>query len=444
MTAVFNDTLRNAEDLAKIAEAERWIYTNKALLPKDIGPVAPGTISEPIRQKLAMIRDEMNARLMEREDVVDGALVSLVAQQHLVMIGPGGTGKSYLARVLFRHIADAHGFEAALDETSDPNDLFGPPNVKAMAELGITRRIPDGMLPCATHAFIDELMNANTPTKHALMPPLNERVFQTGGVAYPIPLRMMISGTNKLTAEPDEMAFLDRIHQLHVVDYVRDRDKQMEMVLGTVLRNSELGRGAQVTMAGDVITTVTLDELDRANKEIYSLDVPDDVAHAFFDLRDEIMYGAAGAQISDRRAGESMIAVLANAWLRGHQVVTIADLDILAHMWWNQFEQRTLVRSTVLSVTNPGESKAYDLIDEFDDALLELKNALADPDLDQMRKQASTVQAMTKVNNIHNAALAHLEESRRAGRSTTKLEEIIKRTEEYEAGVKREIFGIRK
>lgn len=439
MTTTLNTS---AADLEDIDAALRWITFNEKILPKKGSKYAEPTITESLRAKIVAIEEEMNAKVFEREDVIHGCWIARVAHQHVVMVGPGGTGKSYLARVFRSHISNGVWFETALDETSDPNDTFGPPDVKAMAELGITRRIPDGMLPCCTEAFIDEIMNANTPMMHSLMPPLNERLFMTGGKAYKIPLRMMISGTNKLTFEPDQAAFFDRLHQRHVVGYIKDRTNQMKMVYGSLLRNAELGRGGDVTMAADQPTTVTLEELDQANKESLSLNVPDHVAHAFFDLRDQIMLGEAKSEVSDRRAAETFLAVLANAWLRGHEEVQLGDLDILAAMWWSQFEQRIQVRNAVLAVTNPGERMAYILNDEFEEVQAETKDQLAAPELDDRRKRDIIVEATVRVKAINNNAENHLAETRAVGMPTARLEALIARLKQYNDDILQENFGI--
>lgn len=439
MTTALNTS---ASDLDDVPAAQRWIAFNEKILPRQIDSLPPRTISEDLRLKIARIEEEMNAQVFEREDVIHGAWISRVAQQHLVMVGPGGTGKSYLSRVFLSHIVGGSWFETAVDEATDLNEVFGAPDVKAMAELGITRRIPDGMLPCATDAFVDELMNANTPLKHAIMPPLNERLFMTGGKAHKIPLRMMISGTNKLTFDADEAAFFDRLHQRHIVGFIKDRTNQMKMIYGTVLRNAELGRGGNVTLAADQPTTVTIEELDRANQESLTLNVPDTVAHAFLDLRDEIMYGDSKVEISDRRAAESFLAVLANAWLRGHKDVEIGDLDILTSMWWSQFEHRTIVRSAVLAVTNPGERMAYDLIDEFEEIQAETKDQLASPDLDDRRKRDVVVQASMKAKDIKKRAEEHLAETEIAGLPTTRLEQVIARVTQYNTDILRDNYGI--
>ena len=64
-------------------------------------------ISADIQAKVANAIQEMNWIIKERADVIHGAWVACVAQEHLLMLGPGGSGKSFLVRGMVNHIADA-------------------------------------------------------------------------------------------------------------------------------------------------------------------------------------------------------------------------------------------------------------------------------------------------------------------------------------------------
>src|SRR5439155_1574373 len=49
------------------------------------------------RDVLRTIRDELQQVFLERTELIDGALVALVAAQHVLVIGPPGTAKSLFA-----------------------------------------------------------------------------------------------------------------------------------------------------------------------------------------------------------------------------------------------------------------------------------------------------------------------------------------------------------
>jgi MoxR-like ATPase len=408
--------------------------------PAVAAPVGPH-ITQDIRDRIVTIMDEQNSFIKERAEVIRGAWIAFVAQEHLLMLGPGGTGKSLLVRDAVSHITGSQYFEVAVDETTDPSQVFGPPDIKAMVEDGKTRRVPTGMLPEATHAFIDEFFNANGPLLHSIMPALNERVFHNNGQPSSIPLRSVLAGTNKLNADADQAALWDRIHLRYVVDYIADRKAQVDMVGDAIIRMAQNGRGTSTSMIGVQKTTVTLDELDTAHKEALSLDIPDPVLELFFDIRDELQNGSAKIQISDRRAVEGMAAVMANAWINNHTSVTVGDLDVLANMWWAVQDQAAAARGVILAATNPGEKAALDLLDSLDDLKKEVKQA-NDSDVDANRKKRVGVEAVKNADKLLGEAKNHLDKAKAAGTSVTRLEEVIGKTESFKIEVGKAIFGL--
>lgn len=396
---------------------------------------------EDVQLRVSQIISEMQADIKEREALTHDMWVAAVAQEHLLMLGPGGTGKSFIVRRMTSHIDGSVYFESAFDETTDPSQVFGPPDIKAMVEDGKTRRVVTGMLPEATHAFCDEFFNANGPLLHSLQPCLNERVFHNNGVPHAIPLRSMLAGTNKLNADADQAALWDRIHIRHIVDYVSDRQNQADLVGDAIARMALVGRGTNTLVPGQSKTLVTLDELDEAHKAALALPVPDAVVGMFFDIRDELKQGKAQVSISDRRAVEGMAAVMANAWVRGHNEVKVADLDVLANMWWTLQDQRAEARSVILAATNPGEKAALDLLDELDKVKEEITQA-SKPEVDDSRKKRIGVEQVKNIDRLLAEATDHLNKAQAAGAATVRIEETIKKANAFKVQIGKDIFGI--
>lgn len=375
---------------------------------------------------------EMATTHKERLHVIKGLWVSLVARQHLLMLGPGGTGKSFLIRDLASRVADAKYFETALDETSDPGQVFGPVDIKAMKEEGRHRRRTTNMLPEADIGFVDEFFNANGPTLHGMMPILNERVFHNNGRPDPAPLWSAFMGTNKLNVDTDQAATWDRIHQRYIIPFVTGRDNRRDMVAESIMRRIS-------TYVPPAKTSITLTDLRAAHDEAMQLPIPDSTWDTFLDLRDELL--RAGIVVGSRREAEGMAAVLANAWLNGHDEVSVGDLDILQAMWWSLQSEAEEAQKIILGSTNPGEKAALEFLDELESYRADLRSA-EEGSLDETKKRLVGMEVFKNSKRILQEADELETKAQAANASTHRIAELRERTQQLMDHVQREFFNL--
>jgi MoxR-like ATPase len=105
----------------------------------------------PIQQ----LRANLAAIFPERKPVIGGALRSILAGEHILLLGPPGTAKSALARAVAQAFSGVY-FERLLTKFSTPEELFGPVSLKAL-EQDRFARVVTGKLPEAEFAFVDEM-----------------------------------------------------------------------------------------------------------------------------------------------------------------------------------------------------------------------------------------------------------------------------------------------
>ena len=97
--------------------------------------------------------------LLQRDVAARALLLSALAGEHLLLIGPPGTAKSELARRLQRLLPGTRYFERLLTRFSVPEELFGPLSLQALEAAGhpparvVPELAPASDGPCELHAL---------------------------------------------------------------------------------------------------------------------------------------------------------------------------------------------------------------------------------------------------------------------------------------------------
>ena len=123
------------------------------------GTSAPNTLAAAMAN-LQAVRAYLNAEFHEREDVIELLLTAVVGQEHVVMLGLPGTGKSAIARAFASCIGGKY-YEYLFTAFSTPEDFVGPLSMKAL-ENDEYRRVLDGRFCDSDVVFADESFKSNT------------------------------------------------------------------------------------------------------------------------------------------------------------------------------------------------------------------------------------------------------------------------------------------
>lgn len=319
-------------------------------------------MSSTLQTPFLAIERELNHVHFERPDVIRSLIVALLARQHVILLGPPGTGKSRLVRDVCQRIVGRF-FEWQLTRMSTPEEIFGPISLQGLQQDRY-RRIPTGKLPEAEIAYLDETFKASSAILNTLLAAMNERVFFNDGQAIPMPLEMLVGASNELPEDREELGALwDRFLIRHVVDYVKD-----PVAFAAVL---------QAAAHPSAQTTITLQDLQTAQQDVQTVDVTG-VLPLLGQLRAELT--KQGVIASDRRWRQSVSLIQAEAWMNGHTVADAGDVTILQYVLWDEPDQRLSVAKAVLTLISPFDQEAQDVLDDAKDAYLKAIGTPEDED----------------------------------------------------------------
>src|SRR5580692_4092290 len=164
--------------------------------------------TDSLSRRLSLIAKNLESRFLGKDEVIRLLLVSAIAGEHAVLIGPPGTAKSALIRT-FARLLDARYFEYLLTRFTEPNEIFGPVDIAAFREGKYQRRI-EGMLPASEIVFLDEVFKSNSAILNSLLTLLNERRYSSGGVVIKAPLLSCFGASNEVPTDETLTAIFDR------------------------------------------------------------------------------------------------------------------------------------------------------------------------------------------------------------------------------------------
>ncbi len=247
--------------------------------------------------------------LVQREVLIDLIALAAVAGEHVLVLGPPGTGKSLAVRQVARALGGRY-FEYLLGRFTEPGELVGPIDLRRLRD-GVIETQTAGMLPEAEVAFLDEVFLGSTAILNTLLSLLNERTFRRGATALAVPLRVCVGAANHVPDDEALAAFADRFLLRCHVEPVADE-----------LLEELLEGGWQVDHAAAPVAAslADVDRLAAAARRADLTAVRPALATAVRALR------AAGVALSDRRVVKLQRLVAAAAALDGRAVATAADL----------------------------------------------------------------------------------------------------------------------
>ncbi|CAJ1410708.1 unnamed protein product [Effrenium voratum] len=135
----------------------------------------------------------LSAGLVERSVEAKLLLLAVLAGEHLLLLGPPGSGKSQLAARL--QLLGLRHFQRLLTRFTTIEDVFGPMSLAALERDELERKV-QGFLPDAESAFLDEVFNAGSGLLNALLTLLNERRFWSSKGLTRAPLWCLVAASN--------------------------------------------------------------------------------------------------------------------------------------------------------------------------------------------------------------------------------------------------------
>jgi MoxR-like ATPase len=272
-------------------------------------------MTEKLNKVLQFVKDAF----IGKDEIIDLLGLCLIAKENAFLLGPPGTAKSAIIRLLSSCIEEGKNFEYLLTRFTEPNEIFGPFDIRKLKEGELITNT-EGMMPEASMVFLDEIFNANSAILNSLLMALNEKIFRRGKETKKLPALMFVGASNVLPEDEALNALLDRFLIRVQCNYV-DTDRLEEVLLaGWKLENSTVTERP-------TITPKEIIELQQQSKKVDLSPVRKQYVDLVHNLRNT------GIKVSDRRAVKIQNLIAASALMCNRTEAILSDLWVLKYIW---------------------------------------------------------------------------------------------------------------
>ena len=284
--------------------------------------------------KLRAIAAHLNTQFLEREELVEAIILSLVTGFPLAMISKPGTAKTAIVEELYRCV-DGRAFSWLMTRYTTPDELAGALSLVELGKGNYTR-MTDGTIVGADCVFLDEGFKANSATLNAQLDMLNAHRFE----GHACPWVAWIAASNEYPdgiGEQSEYAgdSLEALWDRYI----------LRVELKYIAKDQNLRRICFGKAPTKPVEKVTPAGLVAIRSALESVDVPVDVQREYVKLVRAL--GKAGCVVSDRKAVKGATLIKAAALVAGRDSVAVRDFGALKFTLWSDPKHRAVVDAKI-------------------------------------------------------------------------------------------------
>nr|VFJ42632.1 MAG: MoxR-like ATPase [Candidatus Kentron sp. FM]VFJ43343.1 MAG: MoxR-like ATPase [Candidatus Kentron sp. FM]VFK05503.1 MAG: MoxR-like ATPase [Candidatus Kentron sp. FM] len=333
--------------------------------------------------RLQALADELKQQFVQKDEIIDMVIVSAIAHQPMLLLGPPGTAKSKIILKFCEGLGIGRAGDApSRDKTSlqyllpdrtgnvssekhtvyqyllhgftEPDEVLGPVDIEQLRKESKFRRIREGSIIDSEVVFLDEVFRANSAILNALLTVMNERRVYEGGQAYPARARLIYGASNDIPS-PQQMKDLKAFYERFILRMESDfvpmrfagsekvipdkRKKLLEQGWRAEIRDLRAGYQPQGAAMSPIACLNDILFLNRVVTELWGgADFNDPFIQLILQPYHRLVIALSGGDkpictIDDRKFIRLFLLVRAHALYSHNGPPRLKNLTVLKHIW---------------------------------------------------------------------------------------------------------------
>jgi len=213
-------------------------------------PQARRSPVEEARARLQEVERILNTAIIGHENMTKAILLATVAKEHVIVIGPPGTAKSYAIRLLSKSL-NARFYSYLLTKFTTYDELFGTIDISALSKGEYKRNW--SRIVTSDFVFLDEIFKANSAILNALLSLLQERIVYDPMSGQEVPTQLWTAvGASNETPDDELQALFDRFAIRVFVDYLDDDRALLNAIVARWINNNNIQQPVAIATMNDV------------------------------------------------------------------------------------------------------------------------------------------------------------------------------------------------
>jgi len=272
--------------------------------------------------------------LIEREEIIDALHIALLSRKNVYLIGPGGEGKTKIAKD-FSKLCSMKFFDQQFHSFTKVDDWEGIVDLNEFKQGRLIRKVAN-FAPGADILLADEIGRGGAVLS-CMYRLLNEGTYMEDGVMKQAPVELVFAGSNSMLPTEHDALFdrfpfffeCKKVSNENLLEILMDDDKEV------------------ILPENEKITKVMVHE---ARLEMLKVKLSKDIAMMIVDINAKLE--EEGIHISTRLNRWSRTILQSSAYCEGRQEVIDEDVWVLRNVYARTLKQKPIVAKILRSICN--------------------------------------------------------------------------------------------